>query len=311
METIIQPVSKELLEKELTSDKLLRQTNNGNNEIYITTAEDSPNVMEEIGRLREVTFREAGGGTGKATDIDDYDRGENAFKQMIVWDPRDKAIIGGYRFIHCKNVKVKDGKVYSPTSKLFAYSEKFIREYLPYTIELGRSFVQPDYQPTYNLRKGMYALDNLWDGIGALIIENPDIKYLFGKVTMYPHFDSFARDMILFFLHKYFPDPENLIYPRKPLEIKTETKILESIFVGANYKEDYKTLVQRVRKLGMNVPPLVNAYMNLSSSMKTFGTSLNPNFGNVEETGILVTIDDIYHHKKERHVDTYQRPEWK
>ncbi len=311
METIIPPVSVELLVKELTPDKLLRQTNNGNNEIYIITAEDSPHVMEEIGRLREVTFREAGGGTGKATDIDDYDLGENAFKQMIVWDPREKAIIGGYRFIHCKNVRVKEGKVFSPTSNLFEYSEKFIKEYLPYTIELGRSFVQPDYQPTYNLRKGMYALDNLWDGIGALIIENPDVKYLFGKVTMYPHFDSFARDMILYFLHKYFPDPERLIYPRKPLEITTDEKILSSIFIGDNYKEDYKMLVQRVRKLGLNVPPLVNAYMNLSSSMKTFGTSLNPHFGNVEETGILVTIDDIYHHKKERHVNTYHRPEEK
>ncbi len=307
METIILPVDKELIANELTEDKFQRKTNNNNNEIYIVTADDSPYVMKEIGRLREVTFRDAGGGTGKSVDIDDYDLGTQAFKQMIVWDPREQAIVGGYRYIHCKNLKVENGEVHSPTSRLFAYSEKFIKKYLNRTIELGRSFVQPYYQPTYNLRRGMYALDNLWDGIGALIIDNLDVHYLFGKVTMYPHYDSLARDMILFFLQKYFPDPKKLIYPRKPLEINTETKVLESIFSGDNYDEDYKILVKKVRKLGENVPPLVNAYMNLSSTMKTFGTALNDHFGNVEETGILVTINDIYHKKKERHVDTYKK----
>ncbi len=307
METVISAVDKRLLLEELTEDKLLRKTNNGGNEIYIVTAGDSPNVMKEIGRLREITFREAGGGTGKALDIDEYDTMQNSFKQMIVWDPRDKAIIGGYRYIHCKNLKVHNGEVFSPTSRLFTYSQKFIDRYLKHTIELGRSFVQPDYQPTYNLRKGLYALDNLWDGIGALIIDNPDVQYLFGKVTMYPHYNSFARDMILFFLQKYFPDPEKLIFPKKALEIKTDKKILEAIFSADDYREDYKRLVHEVRKTGNNVPPLINAYMNLSSSMKTFGTSLNDHFGNVEETGILVTIKDIYHHKKERHFETYEK----
>ncbi len=309
METIINPVSKELLVGELTKDKMLRKTNNGNNEIYIITDQDSPHVMREIGRLREVTFRDAKGGTGKSIDIDDYDLGDNAFKQMIVWDPEEQAIVGGYRYIDCKNLKVENGKVFSPTSRLFKYSAKFIKEYLPYTIELGRSFVQPEYQPTFNLRRGLFALDNLWDGIGALMIEHPNVKYLFGKVTMYPHYDSFARDLILFFLQKYFRDPNHLIEPRKPLQIGTEKKILESIFTGANYQEDYKILIQKVRKLGENVPPLVNAYMNLSSTMRTFGTAINDHFGNVEETGILLTIKDIYLHKKERHLNTYKKPE--
>jgi len=309
METIVNPVSKELLLKELTKDKLLRKTNNGNNEIYIVTDQDSPHVMQEIGRLREVTFRDAKGGTGKATDIDEFDLGDNAFKQMIVWDPKEQVIVGGYRYIDCNYLKVENGKVFTPTSRLFKYSDKFIKEYLPYTIELGRSFVQPEYQPTFNLRRGLFALDNLWDGIGALMIEHPHIKYLFGKVTMYPHYDSFIRDLILFFLQKYFPDPDRLIEPRKPLQLGTEQKILESIFSGANYQEDYKILIQKARKLSVNVPPLVNAYMNLSSTMRTFGTAINDHFGDVEETGILLTIKDIYLHKKERHVNTYKKPE--
>ena len=309
VETVIPPVDKELLVSELTKDKFLRETNNGNNEIYVITAKDSPHVMREIGRLREVTFRDAGGGTGKSIDVDDYDMGPYGFKQMIVWDSDEQEIVGGYRYLHGKNIEVgKNNEVKSPTSRLFIFSDKFINEYLPKTIELGRSFVQPLYQPAFNLRRGMFALDNLWDGLGALIIEHNDIEYLFGKVTMYTDFDPFARDLILFFLKKYFPDNEKLVTPKKPLDLTTSEKILNNIFSGDNYDEDYKILVQKVRKLGENIPPLFNAYMNLSSTMKTFGTTVNNHFGYVEETGILITINDIYTGKKERHVSTYTKP---
>ncbi len=310
MEKIVSPIDKEILVAELTKDKLLRFTNNKSNEIYIITADNSPNVMNEIGRLREVTFRDAGGGTGKSTDIDEYDLGENAFKQMIVWDPEEKAIVGGYRYIDCRKLTVVNGVVSSPTSRLFSYSRKFIDEYLPHTIELGRSFVQPYYQPTYNLKRGLFALNNLWDGLGALIVEHAEIKYLFGKVTMYPQFDRLARDLILYFMQKYFPDNHTLIYPKKPLVIETDSKTLESYFKGINYDENYKILVKNVRKLGENVPPLVSAYMSLSSTMRTFGTSLNDHFGDVEETGILVTIKDIYHQKKDKHVNSYVKPKF-
>ncbi len=309
METIIPPVDKSLLEKELSKERLLRETNNGNNLIYIVNEVNSPNVVREIGRLREVTFRDAGGGTGNEIDLDEYDYGDRAFEQMIVWDPREKEISGGYRFIKCKNLKIEGTVVHSPTADLFRYSKKFIDKYLSFTIELGRSFVQPLYQPAFNLRRGMFALDNLWDGLGALAIESPEIKYLFGKVTMYPDYDTLARDLILFFLHKYFPDNEKLIQPIDPLKITTSEKILNSIFTGCNYEEDYRILVQKVRKLGENVPPLVNAYMNLSSTMKTFGTALNDHFGNVEETGILVTVNDIYDVKRDRHISTYIKPD--
>ncbi len=308
METIIPPVDKKILLSELNEDRFLRHTNNGHNEIYIVSENNSPNVMREIGRLREITFRDAGGGTGLELDLDEYDGGEHPFQQMILWDPDDKEIMGGYRYIHCKELDVdKDGKVSSPTAELFTYSKKFIKEYFSHTIELGRSFVQPLYQPNYNLRRGMYALDNLWDGIAALLVENPDVDYLFGKVTMYPDFDRLARDIILFFMHKYFPDNESLITPIVPLELATSTKVLNNVFTGYNYQEDYKTLINKVRKLGENIPPLFNAYMNLSATMKTFGTALNDHFGHVEETGILVTVEDIYDIKKERHFVTYKK----
>jgi len=302
MKTIIPPVSKELLLSELNEKTFLRKTNSGGNEIYDLIAEDAPHVMTEIGRLREVTFRDAKGGTGKSLDIDDYDLGKDAFRQLIVWDPEEQAIVGGYRYKHCKEMTIKDGEVFTPTSRLFKYSNLFIEKYLPFTIELGRSFVQPDYQPAYNLRRGLFSLDNLWDGLGAVTVKYSDVKYLFGKITMYPHFDSFGRDLILYFMRMYFPDKEGLVQPRNPLLIQTDVKILESIFSGVNYEENYRILVQKVRKLGENIPPLFNAYMSLSSTMKTFGTALNDHFGNVEETGILVTVDDIYGPKKDRHL---------
>ncbi len=307
METIINPVDRTLLKKELTKELFVRDTNNGNNQIYIFTHDQAPNLMRELGRLREQTFREASGGTGKSCDIDDYDTSETPFLQLIVWSPADQEIVGGYRFIVGGEVKSdKDGHPFSPTARLFKFSDKYIKKYWPVTFELGRSFVQPMYQPTVNLRKGMYSLDNLWDGLGAITIMHPEVQYFFGKITMYPSYDSFARDMILFFMHKYFPDNDKLIEPRDPLLLQTRKKVLESIFLGANYDEDYKILVQKVRRLKEQIPPLVNAYMNLSGSMRTFGTAINDNFGMVEETAIMVTIGDIYDYKKDRHISTFK-----
>jgi hypothetical protein len=307
METIIPPVDRTLLENELSQDYFIRKTNHGDNDIYIITSLHSPNVMREIGRLREITFRFAGGGTGKAVDIDAYDTYKVPFKQLIVWDPEAKEIVGGYRFIHCAELeRDEEGSLKTPTAKLFKFSEKFCNDYIPYTMELGRSFIQPIYMPTVNIRRGMYSLDNIWDGLGAIVIDHPGVKYLFGKVTMYPHFDPLAKEYIYYFIEKYFPDKEKLVRPRKPVKLKTDIKLLDSIFTGCNFDEDYRILVSKVRSFNENIPPLFNAYMNLSSTMKTFGASVNSNFGNVEETGIIVTIADIYDYKKDRHLSTYK-----
>jgi hypothetical protein len=306
METIINPIDRALILKELNEDRFVRETNNAHNMIYVITHHDSPNTMREIGRLREMTFRDAGGGTGKAVDLDSYDTDEVPFKQLIVWDPDELEIIGGYRFIHGKDIAINDdGTLKTPTGKLFNFSQKFIKEYLPVTVELGRSFVQTFYQPTVDLRRGMYSLDNIWDGLGSIIIDNPDINYLFGKVTLYPHYDALAKDLLYYFIAKYFPDKDKLIYPKEPVVSNTPEKVLKSIFTGCNYDEDYKILVHKIRALKEGIPPLFNAYMNLSSTMKSFGAAVNPSFGGVEEMGINVTIADIYDYKKDRHISTY------
>ncbi len=307
---IVPPVPADLIEKELTDDKFVRQTNFGNNLLYIVSAHDSPNTMREIGRLREISFRAAGGGTGEEVDIDEFDTSDDPYYQLIVWDPHHREILGGYRFyVPSKNAKGSDIVHRLSTSHLFHFSQKFIDEYLPYTIELGRSFVQPAYQSTNRIRKGIYALDNLWDGLGAILVHNPDKKYFFGKVTMYTHFNKQARNLILYFLKKHFGDPDNLITPIESIQLKPDwnESEMEHIFNGENYKENYKILSKKVRSYHENIPPLINAYMNLSPSMKTFGTVVNPYFGNVEETGILITIADLYPEKVQRHVSTYKR----
>lgn len=308
MKEIIAPVSKEKLMAELTPDKLMRLTNKGDNEIYIITYQDSPNVMLEIGRVREFTFRDAGGGIGKEVDIDEYDTCDDPYKQLIVWDPQAQEIIGGYRYILCNQLPTdENGVVRLATTQLFNFSEKFIKEYLPYTLELGRSFVQPHYQSSKAGAKALFALDNLWDGLGALIVDHPEIKYFFGKVTMYTHFHTKARNLILYFFMKYFNDNENLVTPIHPLDLGINMAEMNKIFNGGSYKEDYKILSQKVREFGENIPPLINSYMNLSPSMKTFGTVINDHFGGVEETGIILTISDIYEAKTDRHIETYIR----
>lgn len=302
---IIPAIDRQLLENELKPELFIKPTNSGNNEIYIVNCNTAPNVLREIGRLRELTFRDAGGGTGKDCDLDEFDLdADNPFEQLLVWDPREKEIIGGYRYIHGKKLKRNaSGQINTPTSELFQLSEKFIQEYLPTTVELGRSFVQPLYQPSVNVRKGMFALDNVWNGLGAIIQLNPDVQYYFGKITMYPHFNREARDIILYFLKRQFGDKHNLVWPHEPLLIETPEEQMECLFSGMDYDSNYKTLVHEVRSRHENIPPLVNAYMNLSSTMLFFGTSLNAHFGNVEESGILVTIEDIYDIKKDRHIN--------
>ena len=306
MEKIIPAVPRMKLEAELTDEKFIRKTNNAGNLLFIITNEDSPNLMREIGRLRELTFRAAGGGTGKPLDLDDFDTGEICYKQLLVWDPSEKEILGGYRFYICnENNCIKDGKVSLATAKLFNFSEKFTREYLPHTIELGRSFVQPKYQSTNRLSKGLFALDNLWDGLGTLVIDYPEKNYFFGKVTMYRNYNQRARNLILYFLEKHFMDREGLLTPLTPMETNIDREEMGNIFTADNYMDDYKILSQKVRAFGENIPPLINAYMNLSPSLKTFGTVINPYFGDVEETAILLTINDLYHQKVERHISSY------
>jgi Acetyltransferase (GNAT) domain len=302
MEKIIDPIDRNILKAELNKERFLRTTRKGGNEIYCVDIHNSPNTVKEIGRLREVTFRNSGGGTGLALDLDGFDTSENCYQQLIVWSPEDEEIIGGYRFILCAKALKDKNNIALSTSHYFKFSDRFIADYIPNTIELGRSWVQPNYQPSVDPRKGLFALDNIWDGLGAVVLHHPEIKYFFGKVTMYPTYNTEARDFLLHFMHHYFPDKENLMTPYYPLRQDYNRAEFDSKLAGLDFKEGFKVLSAFAKERGEFVPPLVNIYMNLSATMKTFGTAVNPEFGNVEETGILVSFADIYQEKKDRYM---------
>lgn len=299
MQTVVEAIDRELIKRELTPEKFIGKTRKGDNYIFEVTAADSPFTMREIGRLREVSFRLGGGGTGKSIDIDEYDTdSEDAYKQLIVWDKEEQEIIGGYRYIVCSALDPKK----MATAELFKFSDKFVNTYLPWTIELGRSFIQPNYQSANLRRKSIFALDNLWDGLGALIAKYDNIQYLFGKVTMYTGYNRTARNILISFLNKYFPDTEGLVLAYKPLDCNTKDPYIISLFEGLDYKEACKVLVKELKNRGENIPPLIHSYMNLSPSMKIFETAINEGFGGVEETGLLIKISDIYPEKLDRHV---------
>lgn len=305
---IIPPVPTNQLEAELTQERFLRVTNKGSNLIFVVDSFNAPNVMKEVGRLREIAFRHGGGGTGLDCDIDEFDTMTPPCKQLIVWDPEEKIILGGYRFILGSDIAIRpDGSPRIATAHLFNFSQRFIRDYLPFTIELGRSFVRLEYQSSRagNRGKAIFVLDNLWDGLGALTVLHPEVKYLFGKMTMYPSYNVRCRNLILYFLTKHFPDSEALVTPRTPLATGMDTAEMAQIFTADNFKEDYRTLNTLIRQFGINIPPLVNAYMSLSPTMKVFGTAINHEFGEVEETGIFLAISDIFEDKKQRHIGTF------
>lgn len=305
MDKIIEPVDRDLIIRELTPERMLRRANKGDNEVYVVDAFCAPNTMREIGRQREIAFREAGGGTGKDCDIDEFDTMETPCQQLVVWDPHDREIVGGYRFILGENIRFVGDVPQIATSHMFGFSETFLKDILPNTLELGRSFVSIGYQNTKSHSKALYVLDNLWDGLGALTVIYPQIKYLFGKVTMYPSYGEECRDILLGFLFKYFGDTDRLVWPLEELSNHSRDARIQNLFTGDNFKEDYRILNHAIREHGQNIPPLVNAYMSLSPTMKVFGTAINHEFGEVEETGIFFKISEIFEEKKRRHIQSF------
>ena len=310
MNTIIDPVPVELIKAELTKSKKLEDTNKGHNELYIVTWQDSPNVVTEIGRLRELTFREAGGSTGNAIDLDEYDKMEKPYKQLIVWDPDNEAIIGGYRFLFGSDAMFdENGQPILASSHQFRFSQKFIDEYLPHVIELGRNFVAPEYQSSKAGAKSIFAFDNLWDGLVAIIMKHPDLLYFFGKITIYPSYDYITKDLIYHFLWKHYGDKDELVHPWDDQLIMpgSDPELMNLVVNKDDLLEDYKLLKGAARMRGVNVPPNVTAYISITSEMLMFGTAVNHLMHNIEDTAVLIPFDEIYHDKKSRHIGAYLR----
>ncbi|MBQ7449588.1 MAG: GNAT family N-acetyltransferase [Paludibacteraceae bacterium] len=307
MEEIIQPVDRELLRKELLKRYFLRPTNRAENEIYDITGTDCPNLMREIARLREISYRAGGGATGHSLDIDDMDTMQKPYHQIIVWDPKNEQIVGGYRYLHLKDcIFTENGQPYITSAHLFHYTDYFIKDYLPHTIELGRAFVQPMYQTKEMGVKSIFALDNLWDGLGAVVAKNKDVKYLIGKVTIYPQFDAVSRNLIYAYFQRFCKDRKGLFAPYHPLDISVEgQELADEIFTEGDAKENFHILQRAVRTRGVAIPPMFQAYMNLTDKIRFFGNCVNDELSDVYETGIMVKIEDIYEEKKSRYIGAY------
>ncbi len=310
MKEIIAPVNPELIEKELAGERFLRHTNKADNRIYVVTAHDAPHTMREIGRLREMAFRQGGGGSGNEMDTDRFDFMDEPYRQLIVWNPDGREIIGGYRFIEGRDASLRpDGQPDIASEHIFRFSETFMHDYLPCTLELGRAFVQPKYQSIKGGIKSLFALDNLWDGIGALVAQRPHVKYLFGKVTIYSKTDPEARKAMIFYLNHFFRDRQGLLIPKKEETVTgTDTaRLLSLMGADSSYKKGFTWLNSYVRERGDCIPPLIHAYIELSPSMTTFGTVFDPDFGDIYDTGLMITLSDVYQIKKERYIETYLR----
>lgn len=307
MNEIIPAVDRNLIKAELTANRFIRPTNKGHNEIYIVTAHNSPNVMREIGRLRELSFRSWGGGTGKELDTDEYDFLKKPFKQLIVWDSEAEEIVGGYRFLSGRDVEfLPDGQPNFVMAHLFTFSDTFIKDYLPYSIELGRAFVQPDYQTAKMGMKSLFALDNLWDGLGALIHTEKNSKYFIGKVNIYNTYPQLARELLYEYMFLHCPDHENLVYPKVPITVSEESKkIARVILTEKNAESNYKALQKTVRHIGTAIPPMFNAYIGLTDTLRMFGTMIDPDFGGTYESAIMLTMGDLIESKRQRYIDPY------
>lgn len=307
MKDIIPAVDRSLLKKELTKDHFLRPTNKAGNEIYDLTAHDAPNVMREIARLRELSYREGGGSTGEEMDIDDMDTMPMPYHQLIVWDPEQEEIVGGYRYLWLKDCTFSpDGQPYITSAHLFRYTDYFIKHYLLQTIELGRAWVQPRYQSREAGVKALFALDNLWDGLGAIFYNHPEVQYLIGKVTIYPAYDDLSRNLIYAYLRRYCNDEKGLFMPYHPIDISTEGQLLaDDIFEGDDPVQNFHVLMKAVRARGTTIPPMFSAYLNLTPRLRFFGNAVNDELSNVYESGIMVSIKDIYEDKKKRYIGSY------
>lgn len=294
---IIHKIDSRLLKKELNKSQLLGITSD-NKKILLTDKDNSPNVLNELARLREVTFRKVGEGTGKRLDLDNYD---NYYRQIILWDDYELEIVGSYRFGIGREIIDKFSFEGFYTSSLFNFSDEFKKNYLVDSIELGRSFVQEKY---WNTR----ALDYLWMGIGAFIAKNPQIKYMFGGVSISNSYPELAKDMMVYYFNKWFPPKKNLAISKAPYVFNEEkTTSLSKIFTGQNNKDDYKILKVSLKNLGVAIPILYKHYTELCDEdgvqFLAFGTDAL--FENCIDGLILVDISKIREEKLQRYIEPF------
>lgn len=290
---IAHPVSRIDLLNELKKSKLIGQTTDGK-KIYLYDYTEDSIVLKELGRLREISFRKVGEGVNKKRDTDKYDI---YYQHIILWDENELEIVGSYRignsdFIF-KNIGVKG--FYS--NALFQYNEEFT-PYLKDSIELGRSFVQPKYW-------GTRALDYLWFGIGAYIKNNPNIKYMFGPVSISTTFPTVAKDMMIFYYNHYYGSKDNLIEAKTPYQYSNNLSEIKELFDLNDKKKDFKFLKSTLSNIGVSIPTLYKQYSEIAidDGVKFLGFNVDNSFGDCIDGFILVEVAKIKDSARQRYME--------
>ena len=292
VDTIAHSENRQVLKKELKASKLIGETNDGK-KIYLFEYFSDSAVIKEIGRLRELSFRKVNEGVNKKRDIDKYDQ---YYKHIVLWDEEDLEIVGSYRIGNAQEIYKNYGKDGFYTNTLFPFKKAFERV-LPDSIELGRSFVQPKYW-------GTRALDYLWFGIGAYLKHNPQIKYMYGPVSLSGNYPQYAKELIVDFYSNYFPYKKQFVECLNPFDFETTNIALDDPFEFKDYKNDLKLLKNKLKNIDLSVPTLYKQYGELckEGGLEFHGFNIDPDFSNCIDGFIIVEIDKIKQSKLDRYV---------
>jgi 1-acyl-sn-glycerol-3-phosphate acyltransferase len=297
MKSIAHPESRQDIKKELKEMRLLGETVD-HKKIYLYEYSEGSIILKELGRLREITFRKVGEGSGKRRDHDEYDI---YYQHIILWDDEDLEIVGSYRIANSNKVMELLGIEGFYTSTIFDFKEKFM-PYFEDSIELGRSFVQPKYW-------GSRALDYLWYGIGAYLKEHENIKYMFGAVSLSSLYSKEAQNMILYFYERHFGGYSELAESRnRYLLSNKEKKEFDEVFTGSNYRENFRTLKTNLQHYNATVPTLFKQYTELceDGGVKFLDFGIDPDFGDCMDGLILVDVDKIKPSKRDRYINSHR-----
>ncbi len=289
---IAHPESRQDIMNELKSSKIIGETSDGKL-IYLYNYSDDSIVLKELGRLRELSFRSVGEGINKKRDTDKYDI---YYEHIILWDREALEIVGSYRIGNGEFINNNLGISGFYSSTLFTYKDEFV-PYLNDSIELGRSFVQPKYW-------GSRALDYLWYGIGAYLKSNPQIKYMYGPVSISASLPTIAKDMLVFYYSLYYASDKNLLESKLPYQYSVDVNTLKEMFSCEDKKGDFKRLKTALSSMGVAVPTLFKQYSELceEGGVNFQGFNIDPDFSNCVDGLIVVEIDKIKDKQKSRYI---------
>jgi hypothetical protein len=297
--TIARSVDKKELRDEIYGGEFLGETNDGK-KIYLCIFEKNTPLLKELGRLREISFRKVGEGSGGCRDIDEFDL---YYSHIVLWDENDLEIVGSYRIGEGNTIMDVFGKDGFYTSTLFNFSEA-LEDVLPHSIELGRSFVQPKYW-------GSRALDYLWHGIGAYLLKHPQVKYMFGPVSISAQYKKDAAKAIVHVYSKHFPSTIDAQSKTPLIFSAIEKKEFEEIFNGVSYDEDFKILKRYLKNFGLAVPTLYKQYSELceDGGVQFCSFGVDEAFGYCIDGFIIVETAKISAAKKQRYILKENLPE--